>query len=48
MRENKSMAKIIMTGGIDYECPECGSDIELGQNYCKDCGEGIDWIEEDK
>ena len=37
------MAKIIMTGGISYECPECGSDIELGQNYCQDCGEEIDW-----
>jgi len=46
VKENKNIAKIIMAGGLDCECPECGSYIELGQNYCQDCGEGIDWIEE--
>lgn len=32
--------------GIDYECPECGSDIELGQNYCPECGESLEWVED--
>lgn len=32
--------------GLDYECPVCGNDIELGQNYCIECGEAIEWKEE--
>lgn len=44
------MAKITikMEKGVGgYECPECGNDdIELGQNYCEDCGEPIEWEEE--
>ena len=42
------MAEIIMDNRIyGYECPSCGSeDIEIGQNYCQDCGEPIDWKED--
>ncbi len=30
-----------------YECPECGNDeIELGQSFCQDCGEPIEWKED--
>ena len=38
--------KIERGRGIIYECPECGAEIELGQNYCQSCGEGIDWRED--
>lgn len=32
--------------GLYYECPSCGEDIELGQKYCSECGEPIEWIED--
>lgn len=28
-----------------YNCGECGSKVEQGQNYCHNCGEGLDWTE---
>lgn len=37
--------KIVNGRGIDYECPVCSDDIELGQNYCRTCGEPIEWID---
>lgn len=43
------MAKIVISGGheIGYECPVCGNEeLELGQNYCQICGEGLEWEEE--
>lgn len=44
--EIKNMVEIKMkvNGGIFYECPSCEAEVELGQAYCQDCGEGIDWI----
>lgn len=30
---------------IIYECPECGNEVELGQNYCQNCGEPLNWRE---
>lgn len=44
------MAVIKMDGKIDgYECPECGNeDIELGQSYCDECGEPLNWKEEEE
>ena len=38
--------KIEKNHGILYECPECGNEIELGQNYCQECGEPLDWQED--
>ena len=30
-----------------YECPKCGNDdIELGQRFCQDCGEPLEWKED--
>ena len=29
-----------------YECPECGEEIELGQCYCQNCGEPLEWKED--
>lgn len=42
------MAKIEieLEHGIMYECPECGSEVEFGQSYCKDCSEPLEWVEE--
>ena len=40
------MAQIMITKGLFYECPECGAEVELGDNYCKDCGEPLDWKED--
>ena len=39
------MAKIKVTGSLFYECQECGNEIELGDNFCKECGESILWYE---
>lgn len=41
------MKVIIIDNLIYYECPDCKSEIELGLNFCPDCGEAIDWKEED-
>lgn len=33
--------------GITCECPVCGYDeVELGQNFCPNCGEVFEWKEE--
>lgn len=32
--------------GMIYECPECGNDIVLGDNYCSECGEPLNWKED--
>lgn len=42
------MAEIIMTKGLIYECPNCENEVELGQNYCQECGEPLEWREEYK
>lgn len=31
--------------GCFCECPNCGEEIELGDNYCSGCGEPIEWRE---
>lgn len=46
--ENKmAKIKIDMEHGIIYECPECGGEVEMGQSYCQDCGEPLEWTEEE-
>lgn len=37
------MEEITMNECMFYECPKCGEDIELGQRYCQECGEPIEW-----
>lgn len=39
------MANIIMTSCLFYECPKCEAELELGQTYCSECGESMNWIE---
>lgn len=38
--------KLVMDHGIMYECPECEAEIEMGQSYCQDCGEPLEWEED--
>lgn len=30
-------------GGTDYECKNCGSDVRYGDEYCRWCGQKLDW-----
>jgi len=39
------MAEIIITDALFYECPNCENEVELGQNYCHECGEALVWKE---
>lgn len=40
------MAEIKMDSRMFYDCPECGNEVELGDNYCQECGEPLEWKEE--
>lgn len=42
------MAEIKFDSSMFYECPVCGSDIELGDNYCQNCGELLEWKEKNE
>ena len=35
--------KIVKGHGLVYECPECEAEVELGQTYCPECGDGLNW-----
>lgn len=38
--------KLEMEHGIMYECPNCAGTVEMGQDYCQDCGEPLEWVED--
>lgn len=40
------MAEIIMDHRMFYDCPGCGNEVELGDNYCQECGEPLEWKED--
>lgn len=41
------MAEIRMDENIlCYECSGCGAEVDLGQNYCLECGEPLEWKDE--
>lgn len=41
------MAKIWIQEKERFICPVCeNEELELGQNYCQICGEGLEWEEE--
>lgn len=47
LRKGRIMAEIKMDKSVlFYECPVCGSEVELGQSYCQECGEPLEWKEE--
>ena len=41
------MSVIKIDGKMFYDCPECGGEVELLQSYCQECGEGLDWNDEE-
>lgn len=34
-------------GGTEYECKNCGSNVCYGDEYCRWCGQKIDWSDEE-
>lgn len=38
--------KLEMEHGIMYEGPNCAGKVEMGQDYCQDCGEPLEWVED--
>lgn len=34
-------------GFVTYECPKCHSEVKNGQKYCDDCGQKLDWSDEE-
>lgn len=34
-------------GGTEYECKNCGSDVCYGDEYCRWCGQKLDWSDEE-
>ena len=34
-------------GGTDYECKNCGSDVRYEDEYCRWCGQKLDWGDEE-
>ena len=33
--------------GKEYECKNCGSDVCYGDEYCRWCGQKLDWSDEE-
>ena len=33
----------LKNGSTIHGCPWCQEELELGQNYCKECGQALDW-----
>ena len=38
--------KLEMEHSIMYEGPNCAGKVEMGQDYCQDCGEPLEWVED--
>lgn len=41
--DEKTTAVLGTFGGTDYECKNCGSDVCYGDEYCRWCGQKLDW-----
>lgn len=41
--DEKPTAVLGTFGGTDYECKNCGSDVCYGDEYCRWCGQKLDW-----
>lgn len=44
--DEKPPAVLGIFGGTEYECKNCGSNVCYGDEYCRWCGQKLDW--EDK
>lgn len=45
--DEKPTAVLGIFGGTDYECKNCGSDVCYGDEYCRWCGQKLDWSDEE-
>lgn len=39
----KPMPVLGILGGTQYECGNCGDDVQIIENYCPWCGCELDW-----
>ena len=45
--DKKPIAVLGTFGGTDYECRNCGNDVRYGDEYCRWCGQKLDWRDEE-
>lgn len=45
--DEKPTAVLGTSGGTEYECKNCGSDVRYGDEYCRWCGQKLDWSNEE-
>lgn len=45
--DEKPTAVLETFGGTDYECKNCGSDVCYGDEYCRWCGQKLDWSDKE-
>lgn len=45
--DEKPTAVLGTFGGTEYECKNCGSDVRYGDEYCRWCGQKLDWSNEE-
>lgn len=45
--DEKPTAVLGTFGGTEYECKNCGSDVCYGDEYCRWCGQKLDWSDEE-
>ena len=39
--------KLNNESGENYHCPKCKQDVQLGMNYCPNCGQKLLWENEE-
>lgn len=45
--DEKPTAVLGIFGGTGYECKNCGSNVCYGDEYCRWCGQKLDWGDEE-
>ena len=45
--DEKPTAVLGTFGGKEYECKNCGSDVCYGDEYCRWCGQKLDWSDQE-
>ena len=45
--DEKPTAVLGTFGGTDYECKNCGNNVCYGDEYCRWCGQKLDWEDEE-